>query len=229
MLDLEALNQRFETASPAEILGWAWETFGEKLAIVTSFQPTGMVALHMLRAIAPELPVLTIDTGLLFSETYAFMDRVTAEWNLNLIRVCPGQTPAQQAEIYGDDLWLRDPDLCCYLRKVIPLREALNGYAAWITGLRRDQSETRRTTPVVSWDLRHENVKISPFATWTDEMVWAYLRAHQLPYNPLHDQNYASIGCQSCTRAVLPDEELRAGRWSGTNKVECGIHLQDPI
>lgn len=225
MLDFEALNQQFEDASPNEILSWAWEAFGEKLSIVTSFQPTGIVTLHMLHEIAPRIPVLTIDTGLLFSNTYLLMDHITSEWDLNLIRVRPGQTPAQQAETYGEALWSRDPDLCCQLRKVTPLKEALSGYDAWITGLRRDQAETRRSTKIISWDSRHENVKISPFATWTEDMVWTYLMAHELPYNPLHDQNYTSIGCQPCTRAVAPDEDSRAGRWSGTAKVECGIHL----
>ncbi len=224
MLNLEALNQRFEGASPGEVLSWASEIFGEKLAIVTSFQPTGIVALHMLREIAPRLPVLTVDTGLLFSNTYLLMDHIAAEWDLNLIRVRPGQTPAQQAEIYGEALWLHDPDLCCQLRKVTPLKDALTAYDAWITGLRRDQAETRRLTKIVSWDSRYENVKISPFAAWTEEMVWAYLLAHKLPYNPLHDQNYTSIGCQPCTRAIAPNEESRAGRWTGTTKVECGIH-----
>jgi len=227
-VDFDALNQRFEDASPAEILRWSWDTFADKLAIVTSFQPTGIVALSMLRTIAPRISVLTIDTGLLFESTYQFIDQIVREWDLDLVRICPEQTPQEQAETYGDALWQRDPNLCCQLRKVIPLKKALTGYQAWITGLRRDQSESRRATRIVAWDARHENVKISPFARWTEGRVWAYLESHGLPYNPLHDQNYTSIGCQPCTRAVTQDEDNRAGRWSGSPKIECGIHLPDP-
>jgi phosphoadenosine phosphosulfate reductase len=132
---------------------------------------------------------------------------------------------AEQAENWGEALWRFNPDACCGLRKVAPLREAIIGFQAWITGVRRDQSESRRDTAVLSRDSRHGNLKLAPLAAWTEEMVWTYLTAYELPYNPLHDQGFASIGCQPCTRAVTPGEDKRAGRWSGQNKVECGIHL----
>ncbi len=218
----------FESASPQDVLRWATETYGNKLAIVTSFQPTGIVTLHMMSEIAPGTPVLTLDTGLLFPETYELMDQLERQLNLNLTRVRPVQTVAQQAESHGPALWDRDPDLCCNLRKTVPLVAALAGYGAWVTGLRRDQDEGRAATPVVSWDKKYHKVKLAPFATWTEDMIWTYLTAHELPYNALHDQHYPSIGCYPCTRAVDPGvDDKRAGRWANRSKTECGIHLAE--
>jgi phosphoadenosine phosphosulfate reductase len=225
MEDFNVLNEQFETASPQTVLKWAAEQFGTRLAVVTSFQPTGIVTLHMLQAISPQTPVLTLDTGLLFPETYALVDALKNLFALNLVTVQPPQTVEQQAAQYGDGLWERDPDQCCNLRKTKPLEAALAGYSAWITGLRRDQSDGRKATPIVSWDERYGMVKLSPFATWTEEMVWTYLHAHELPYNTLHTRNYHSIGCWPCTRPVAPGEDKRAGRWAGQAKTECGIHL----
>jgi phosphoadenosine phosphosulfate reductase len=225
MLDFDTLNTEFEKAYPQAILDWAVKTYGDRLVVVTSFQPTGIVTLHMLHEIAPDVPVLTLDTGLLFPETYALMDMLEDHLKLKLIRVRAEQTVAQQAERYGERLWERDPDQCCNLRKTVPLDTALNGYGAWVTGLRRDQSEGRKTTPIVSWDKRNNMVKLSPLATWTETMVWTYLRAYELPYNTLHDRHYLSIGCWPCTQPVQPGEDSRAGRWAGQGKTECGIHV----
>lgn len=224
--EIEKLSEQFETAYPQEILRWAVETYGSKLAVVTSFQPTGIVTLHMLSEIAPNTTVLTLDTGLLFPETYALMDNLENRLRLNLVRVRPHQSVEQQAESYGPNLWAHNPDQCCQLRKTVPLSEALAGYNAWITGLRRDQSEGRRTVPIVTWDRKYQKVKLSPLANWTEDMVWIYIHAHELPYNPLHDQNYPSIGCYPCTQPVAPDAlDKRAGRWLGHAKTECGIHI----
>jgi phosphoadenosine phosphosulfate reductase len=224
--DLEALNTEFESAYPQDVLRFAAETYGEGLVVVTSFQPTGIVTLHMLSEIAPDTTVLTLDTGLLFPETYALMDELEARLGLNVIRIRPAQTVAQQNDTYGTELWDREPDTCCNLRKTVPLNRALEGYTAWITGLRRDQSAGRKVTPIISWDSKYEKVKLSPFATWTEEMVWTYLHAHDLPYNKLHDQNYPSIGCFPCTHPVAPDAaDKRAGRWTKHEKTECGIHI----
>ncbi|MDX1994707.1 MAG: phosphoadenylyl-sulfate reductase [bacterium] len=225
MEDFNDLNEQFETASPQAVLQWAADRFGSSLAVVTSFQPTGIVTLHMLQAVAPQTPVLTLDTGLLFPETYTLVDTLKSQLALNLVTIQPQQTVEQQAAQYGDRLWERDPDQCCNLRKTKPLEDALTGYAAWITGLRRDQSDGRKTTPIISWDQRYQMVKLSPFATWTEEMVWTYIHAHELPYNTLHTRNYHSIGCWPCTRPVVPGEDKRAGRWAGQAKTECGIHL----
>jgi len=226
---LTELNQQFERGDPQTILRWAVETYGERLALVTSFQPTGLVMLHMLLELAPRISILTLDTGVLFPETYALIERWERDFDLMITRLRPAQTIEQQAETHGAALWSRDPDLCCQLRKTIPLADALRGYDAWITGIRRDQAETRRTSAVIAWDSKYNNVKLAPLATWTEDMVWTYIRAYNLPYNPLHDQRYFSIGCQPCTRAVTPGEEGRAGRWSGQAKTECGIHLAETM
>ena len=223
---LAAISRDFENSAPQDVLRWAAETFADRLAVVTSFQPTGVVTLHMLSEIAPRTPVLTLDTGLLFPETYQLMDTLEAQLGLNLIRVRAAQSVSEQAATHGDQLWARDPDQCCNLRKVVPLDQALVGYGAWITGLRRDQSDGRQSTPIVSWDKRYQRVKLCPFATWSEDMIWTYIQAYELPYNALHDQQYVSIGCLPCTQPVAPDEtDKRAGRWRGRGKTECGLHL----
>lgn len=223
---IEAFSSQLESASPQEILRWATETYGDKLAIVTSFQITGIVTLHMLKDIAPHTPVLTLDTGYLFPETYDLMDTLEQQFNLNLIRVKPRQTPKQQSRDYGDRLWERNPDRCCHLRKTIPLRDALEGYEGWVTGLRRDQSESRANTPIVSIDKRTRLIKVAPFANWTEEMLWTYIHAYELPYNELHDKGYPSIGCWTCTKAIGEGDDARSGRWSNSSKTECGIHVE---
>lgn len=224
--ELKRISEDFETAHPADILRWAVETYGDKLAVVTSFQPTGIVTLHMLSEIAPRTPILSLDTGLLFPETYALTDDLERRFNLNLIRVRPEQTVDEQAASYGSALWERDPNQCCHLRKVVPLDRALAGYDAWVTGLRRDQSERRAATPVVAWDKKRQMVKLCPFATWTEDDVWTYIETYALPYNPLHDLHYPSIGCWPCTQPVAPETaDKRAGRWANRDKTECGIHI----
>ena len=222
---IEIQAEQLESASPYEILSWASETFGDRLAIVSSFQVTGIATLHMMQSIAPGTPVLTLDTGLLFPETHDLIDKLEARFQLDLRRIKPRQTPTQQARDYGDRLWERNPDRCCHIRKTIPLRDALAGFDAWIAGLRRDQSVKRAATPIVSRDARNHSIKIAPFANWTEGMVWDYIRERELPYNRLHDIGYPSIGCWTCTRAAADDDDLRSGRWSNQGKTECGIHL----
>ncbi len=224
-IELGRLQETFEQAYPEEILRWAEATFRSKLAVVTSFGPTGIVTLHMISQIAPETPVLTLDTGLLFAETYDLMKEVEERLGLKVIGVRPELTVEEQAARHGDALWERDPDKCCYVRKTVPLGKALDGYAAWIAGIRRDQSPQRALTPIIARDLRYGLLKINPLATWTEEMVWTYIHAHELPYNRLHDQGYPSIGCRTCTRAVLGEGYSREGRWGQSAKTECGIHL----
>jgi phosphoadenosine phosphosulfate reductase len=215
----------FEGASPQEILAWAVEYYQESLVLVTSFQPTGIVTLHMLHEIGANTQVITLDTGVLFPETYTLMDQLEQAFNLRLKRIRPELSIAQQAAQYGDNLWSRDPDECCHIRKTLPLKRALEGYRAWITGLRRDQSRTRSQTPVISWDQRYGLVKLCPFADWTEEMIWTYIHAHALPYNELHDRGYPSIGCTHCTQAVAAGQDARSGRWANHAKTECGIHV----
>ncbi len=223
MLDFNALNASL--VYPEDILHWAATTYGERLAVVTSFQITGIVTLHILHELGLAADVVTVDTGLLFPETYDLMNRLQDRLKFNLVPARAELTVEQQAAQYGDALWSRDPDSCCRMRKVVPLDKALVGYDAWITGLRRDQSKTRSTIQAISWDKRNEKVKISPLADWTEEMVWTYIHAYDLPYNPLHDKGYPTIGCWPCTQAVAEGGDMRAGRWVGSSKTECGIHL----
>lgn len=219
------LNHAFENAAPQDLLRWAVQTYSDKLAVVTSFQPTGIVILHMLQAIAPQTVVLSLDTGLLFPETYALMDTIEQRFKLRLIRVRPRQTVAEQTAAYGPNLWAHDPDTCCNLRKVVPLGVALSDYAAWITGLRRDQSTARQTVQMIAKDEKYGKIKLSPLATWTEQQVWSYIYTHDLPYNTLHDRQYPTIGCHTCTQPVNAGAiDLRAGRWIGHEKTECGLH-----
>ena len=220
------LSEQFESANPQDILRWSSETYENKLAVVTSFQITGIVTLHMLQDIAPQTPILTLDTGYLFPETSDLIDTLEQQFNLNLTRIRPRQTPQQQARDYGDRLWERNPDRCCHLRKTIPLRDTLQGYDAWVTGLRRDQSPSRMNTPLISIDKHTGLIKIAPFANWTEDMLWTYIHAYELPYNPLHDMDYPSIGCWACTKAVDDGDDMRSGRWSNNSKTECGIHVE---
>ncbi|QPC85143.1 phosphoadenylyl-sulfate reductase [Phototrophicus methaneseepsis] len=217
---MSTLQQQLDAEHPQEILRWAVETYGDKLVVVTSFQITGIVTLHMLKQITNNINVLTLDTGLLFPETNQLIETVEARLGINVQRIRPQQSLTEQARQYGGPLWESNPDQCCHLRKRIPLDSALAGYDAWITGLRRDQSATRANVPVVDWDPRHKLYKLCPFATWTEDMVWTYVNAYDLPYNALHDRGYDSIGCYTCTLAA----EGREGRWANFNKTECGIH-----
>lgn len=217
---------QLETQPPQKILRHAVEHFGQRLAVVTSFQITGVVTLHMLQDIMPDVRVYTLDTGLLFPETYALMDELEQRWELNLTRVQPQQSVSEQADEHGEALWVRNADLCCHLRKVVPLREVLTEQNAWISGVRRDQSAARANTPVVGWDERNALVKYNPFAMWTEDMLWAYIGAHDLPYNALYERGYPSIGCAPCTRPVVRGRDARAGRWTDQAKTECGIHAR---
>jgi phosphoadenosine phosphosulfate reductase len=181
----------------------------------------------MIHRINPSLPLFYLDTGFLFPDTYATRDRIIEQYRLQ-----PGQviqmksllTPEQQARQYGDSLWVSDPDRCCQLRKVEPLTRVLKGFDAWVTGIRRDQSPTRANAKMIEWDAKFGLVKVNPLARWTWADVWTYIKVYEVPYNPLHDQNYPSIGCTHCTAPVMPGEDPRAGRWKNFTKTECGLH-----
>lgn len=223
---LAQVSERFEDSSPQHVLSWASETFGEGLTIGTAFGVSGMVLIDMaMRACPDGVDVFYIDTGLFFPETYTLIERAEARYGVKFRRLTPAQSVAAQADAVGDKLWERDPDACCRRRKVVPLSEALEGRTAWVTGLRRDQSPTRRHTPIISWNARRQIVKVAPLANWTEKDIWRYALANDVPYNPLHNQGFPSIGCQPCTRSVRDGEDMRAGRWSGRAKTECGLHL----
>jgi phosphoadenosine phosphosulfate reductase len=227
--ELKSLNERFQRAPTEAILRWAWDRFGARAAIGTSFQGAGLVMLHLAKVHGLAFPVFTLDTGLLFPETLALKTRLEEFLGLTIERLEPDLTVAEQADVHGPELWRRQPDLCCTVRKVLPLRDKLADLDCWVTGLRREQSDTRVTTGVVEVYVFDETsgrdiVKLNPMANWTRDAVWAYLREHRVPYNPLHDQGYRSIGCWPCTQPTGAGDNERAGRWTGFSKVECGIH-----
>lgn len=218
---------QLETGDPRAILEWATSTI-DRLAIATSFQSSGLVILHMLRSLRPNVPVLFLDTGFHFDETLAFKDRITKMWDLNVIDLRGDHGSARgQAKIHGEALYQRDPDKCCFINKVEPLQRALEGYDGWISGLRRDQSPMRSETPIVEAQLLpsgDEVMKIHPLAHWSREDVAVYVAEHSIPTHPLLEKGFRSIGCQPCTRAISDNEDERAGRWDGQAKTECGIH-----
>jgi len=218
------LNARFEDESAGEILPWAIETFGAGLSIGTSFGSSGIVLMDMALHLEPDLDIFYIDTGFFFAETEELIERLQDRYRRGFRRVASALTADQVAQD-GPELYRGNPDLCCYLRKVEPLREALAGRTAWVTALRRDQSATRAQTPVIAWNERYNVVKLAPLVNWTEVEIWQYIHSHDLPYNELHDKGYPSIGCWPCTQPVHAGEDLRAGRWSGLAKTECGLHL----
>ena len=223
--DLERVAGALEGSAPEEILRWALDAYRPRITLACSFGgPTGMVLLDMVMRLAPETPVFYLDTGLLFPETYALVARVSARYGIAPRPSRPTLTVTEQGAVHGDALWARDPDRCCAIRKVAPQREALLDFDAWITGLRRDQSSTRRATPIVQWDVKFDLAKVNPLVDWDEKAVWRYIADHDVPYNPRHDRGYPSIGCTHCTRPVAPGDDPRAGRWSGFAKTECGIH-----
>lgn len=222
--DFSEINQYFAERPLNDLLAWSLATFGSRAALVTSFGPTGMVVLDHLAKLNPGVKIITIDTDFLFEETYALRERVQRRYPIQLEIRKSTLTPAVQAQLYQPQLWQVNPDLCCHLRKVIPLAEVLQGYDAWLTGLRRDQASTRTELPLVTWDTKHNLVKINPLANWSRSQVWNYLLENDVPYNYLHDLGYASIGCTHCTRPSNDPADERAGRWQDHDKVECGIH-----
>jgi phosphoadenosine phosphosulfate reductase len=221
-------DARFEgIADPVEqalaVLRWAGETFGDDFAI-TSSMADGLLA-HLAGRAAPGVHVVFLDTGYHFAETIGTRDWISSVLPITLVNVTPPQTVAEQDAAHGPRLHERDPDLCCSLRKVTPLAQVLAGYAAWGSGVRRDEAATRAGTKLVDWDAKRGMVKVNPLAAWTQDDVDAYIAEHQVPVNPLHEIGYASIGCAPCTRPVAPGEDPRAGRWAGRNKTECGLHV----
>lgn len=217
-----------EALTAEELIRAAYERFGKRLCLTCSWQKQSSVLVHMVSELGIDVDVIELDTHLFFRETYETRDRLVERYGLRLIRP-EIPTVAEQHRWEGPNLWERDPDRCCYIRKVKPLIRALAPYDAWISGIRRDQSPSRAGTPKMVWSERYEVWKIHPLADWDEKRVWAYIRVNEIPYNPLHDSGYRSIGCIPCTRPVTPDEEERAGRWAGSDKLECGIHLEGAL
>jgi phosphoadenosine phosphosulfate reductase len=227
--EVRALADQFESAPLEEILEWAWSRFGERAAVGTSFQGAGLVMIHHAVRAGLRFPIFSVDTQLLFPETYELRQRLEEFFGVQIEWLLPEQTPEQQALELGAELWKSKPDLCCTVRKVLPLQRKLEQLAVWMTGVRRQQSDTREKTRIL--ELYHFDVlrdhyilKLNPMAPWSRDRVWDYMKQHGIPYNPLQDRGYRSIGCWPCTRATDAGENERAGRWTGFDKAECGIH-----
>ena len=222
--NLQAISAEFETKPPEAVLRWALAEFGPDVALATGFGAEGCVLIHMVAGITKNARIFYLDTDLLFPETYALRDQLEARYGIRFERQATRLSLSAQAAQYGERLWERQPDLCCQLRKVNPLEEVLVGLRAWITAIRRDQTPARAQASIVERDQKFGLIKINPLATWSSIDVWKYIAQHDVPYNPLHDHGYRSIGCAPCTSPVQNGEDARAGRWRGSCKTECGLH-----
>lgn len=224
---LAAESQKLESAPPQEIVKWAVDHYFPKLTMATAFGPEGCVIIHMLAAIEPRVHVFNLETGYQFKETLELREKLAQRYGI-VVEYKSAPTTVQQYEAQnGGPLYKTNPDQCCFDRKVSVLREAAKGWHAWMSGIRRDQSPDRAKAPIIGWDKKFNLVKISPLANWTKKDVWKLITDENIPYNPLHDQGYPSIGCWPCTRSVMFGEDERAGRWSGFAKTECGLHTSE--
>lgn len=227
LAELRNWSAQLEKAPPEEIIAWAVNRYFPKLTMATAFGPEGCVILSMLAKIEPRVYVFNLDTGYQFPETLALRERIAEKYGLR-VDLQAHELPVEEYEkLNGGPLYRTEPDRCCAERKVRVLHRVARRFTAWMSGIRRDQSPHRAGAPIVGWDKKFGLVKISPLANWTKSDVWKRILAEDIPYNPLHDQGYASIGCWPCTRAVHDGEDERAGRWSGTAKTECGLHTSE--
>lgn len=227
-MDWTEVNERLKGAKPNEILGWAVENFFPKLTMATAFGPEGCIILHMLAEIEPRVRVFNLETGYQFPETLELRERIAERYGIEVELIRPDTTVAEYEAQHQGPLYVANPEQCCFDRKIVPLRRAVAGYDAWISSIRADQSAHRARATIVGWDAKFGLLKINPLLSWTQRDVWAFVVANRVPYNPLHDRGYPSIGCWPCTRAVSPGEtDERAGRWVGQAKTECGLHSLD--
>ena len=223
-LDIPLLNDRFERSSAEEILAWTWATFGSDAVASSSFQTQSVPLLHLISQVCPEMRIVFVDTGFHFPETLTFRDRLRTTYNLNIVVVRPTMTQAELLQRYGEALYRRDPDLCCYINKVSPLRWVLSRAKGWVSGVRRDQTANRQAMKVLE-PQADGLLRIHPLLNWTTNDVKVYRQVHDLPAHPLYYRGYASVGCAPCTRPVFIGEDARAGRWADSEKTECGLHL----
>lgn len=225
---VEEFSRKLETKTPEEILVWGWETFGPGVIASSSFQTQSVALLHMISLCCPDMPIVFTDTGYHFPETLAFRDELQRRFRLKVHNAYPDLQSRRHLEIAHEPLYLSDPDLCCRIHKVEPMARVLADKRAWVTGLRRDQTETRKRIQPV--ERRPDGlIKVNPLANWTHRDLWTYLQHHDLPSHPLLWKGYRSIGCAPCTRPVSTGDDERAGRWAGTDKTECGLHtMADP-
>lgn len=224
--DIDARRDEFEAMSPVDLLTWASGRFGDGLVCLSALGAEDCVLVDVIGRHGLPIPIKTIDTAVLFRETYALWSKLEKRYGLSIEGLRSDLIPdAGPTAPEIDRLWEREPDKCCHARKVVPLKKALGTRQAWITGIRRQQSETRKNAKVVEWDQAFGLVKINPLAAWTADEMWDYIKAHDVPYNPLHDQGYPSIGCEPCTSPIGAGEDIRSGRWRGRDKTECGLHV----
>jgi len=224
---LTSWGESLESKQPQEVLAAAIERYAPKIVLACSFGAEDVVLVDMIHRINPSVPVFYLDTDFLFPETYAIRDRIIDRYQLKpaqVLQVKSLLTPEQQAGQLGEALWMNDPDRCCQVRKVEPLTRVLKGFDAWVTGIRRDQAPTRANAKPIEWDGKFQLVKVNPLVKWSWSDVWTYIKVYEVPYNPLHDQHYPSIGCIHCTKPVMPGQDPRSGRWQGSAKTECGLH-----
>ena len=214
-----------ESMTAEESLLWAYEQFGDRMCLTCSWQRQSSALVHMVSELGLDIPIVELDTQLFFKETYETRERLVERYGLKLIRP-EVLTVAEQHQREGHNLWERDPDRCCHIRKVEPLERVLKNFDSWVTGIRREQALTRADAQRVEWSERYSVWKIQPLVDWDAKRLQAYIHVNEIPYNPLHDAGYPSIGCIPCTRPIVVGEDERAGRWTGADKIECGIHTK---
>jgi len=224
LAELARESERLETATPQEILRYAIDRFAPRFTMATAFGPEGMTLIHMLAEIGPKTPIFNLETGYQFAETLELRETVKSRYGIEIEFKKPATTVEQYEAMHGGPVYKTDPNRCCFDRKLTVLHEAARGMHAWASAIRRDQSNDRARAAIVGWDHKFQLVKISPLANWTKQQVWKMISDEDIPYNPLQDKGYTSIGCWPCTRAVGMGEDERAGRWSGFEKKECGLH-----
>jgi len=225
--NLAELSREMESWTAQQILTWAIDKYGDKLAFATAFGIEGTVIMSMMSQIPgyEKAFLFNLDTGYQFPETLELKDRIEAQTGLKVNFVGAKESVADMEARFGGPIYATEPDKCCGIRKVAPLKDAVAGYSAWISAIRREQSPQRALAPIAGWDRKFELIKINPLANWTRKQVWSYAMENDVPYNPLYDQNYTSIGCWPCTIAVTSGDDERAGRWAGKVKTECGLHV----
>jgi phosphoadenosine phosphosulfate reductase len=225
--DIANANRELAGATPQTILQWAVKAFHPRLLMATAFGAEGCCVIHMLAEIEPLVTFINLETGYQFSETLELRERINARYGIAVQYIRPEQTVAEYEQEHGGPLYGHRPDQCCHDRKVLPLQRAMARYSprAWISAIRKDQTVDRNQAAVVQWDSKFNLVKVNPLLNWTKKEVWSFIVKHDVPYNPLHDRDYPSIGCWPCTRPVSAGEDDRAGRWAGKVKKECGLHV----
>ena len=212
--------------NPEDLLKWTIGHFGvDKIIMGTGFGAPGVVLLDILKKVNNNVDVFYIDTGVLFKETYELKNQLESHYKMKFKRFSTQISIEQQRQLYGDELWNRDPNLCCNIRKVLPLKNALKNFDVWITGIRKFQTKMRKNSKIIEYNELYNVNKVNPLINWTHDQIWEYIRIQNIPYNKLHNKGYPSVGCVHCTTTVKKGENHRAGRWRNNNKTECGLHF----